>query len=114
MTWFTSIAAEFVPKVGRGFGALQEEGHVNALVGGVDAVLVQADGDEDQRGAQNVGQVGLRAAAAFPGEEEDLLTERPLHAARSPAATAGESIGEKHGRTPGPSHVTKISTPSGV
>src|SRR5229473_1981473 len=34
--------------------------------------------------------------------------------ARRPAATAGESIGEKAGRTPGPNGVTTASIPDGV
>ena len=34
--------------------------------------------------------------------------------ARLPAWTAGDAIGEKHGRTPGPSKVTSASIPGGV
>jgi hypothetical protein len=75
----------------------------------VNADLVQTDGDEDQRRAEDLRQVNLRPAAALPGEQD--LPANARSNARRPAATASEPIGEKEGRTPGPPTVTTTSSP---
>src|SRR4029077_6256709 len=68
------------PQICRRLRPLEQQRQLGLLVGGVDAVGVQADRHEHQRRAQDVGQVGLGAAASLPGEQH-LAAERALHRA---------------------------------
>src|SRR5699024_588440 len=69
---------ELAPQMGGALGALEQQGYLDFLVGRVDPVLVEADGDEDERGVEDLGDVGLGAAASLSGEE-DLLVEGLFH-----------------------------------
>ena len=69
---------ELFPQVGDRLSAAQQPGKIHILIGCVDPVRVKAHGHEDERRAQDVGQVRLRAAAALLGEQH-LAAERPLH-----------------------------------
>src|SRR4051812_33881356 len=58
-----------VQQLARGQQALPELFHVHLLVGGVDAVVGQADAEEQHGRVEDAAQRFFGTAAAFPGEQ---------------------------------------------